>query len=160
MKQIRLLLPFLVLLISSNGTQTRIGQNKTLTSTSTLDSAQDKSCRQTIQRLYSVEEYCPNNLEALQQLFTEEFNQKYKPSLDRCNQVNKYHIIKLLSISDKDFPATINAANSTGSLIYYVEIETESKSGMALGNNPSALWIYMKVNGSDQCKIDEITGGG
>lgn len=142
----KLLLVFLILLINSGckGTQDN----------------QDRSCRETIQKLYSLESYCPDNLIALQQLFTEEFNQQYKPSLDRCTEINEYTITKLLSSNDNDFPSTNYETNTPNVLIYYIEVKIESKSGIPLGNVPSPAWIHMKINEINQCQIDEITGGG
>jgi hypothetical protein len=160
MKRSNLLLVFLILIINNGCKETRVKQDESLISIYTPSPTQDMSCRQTIQKLYSIESYCPDNLIALQQLFTKDFNQQYKPSLDRCNEINKYSITKLLSPGDNDFPATINESNALDTLIYYVEIEIESKSGMPLGNTPSAAWIYMKVNELGQCQIDKITGGG
>lgn len=160
MNQLKSLLAFLILFTVNGCNPRRVEQDKSLLSNHTPSPSQDIACRQTIKKLYSIESYCPNNLIALQQLFTENFNQKYKPSLDRCNQINKYNIIKLLSPNDNNFPATINEADALDTLFYYVEVEIESKSGTALGNNPSSEWIYLKVNELGQCKIDKITGGG
>jgi hypothetical protein len=160
MRQSRLLLLALLILIMNNGCkETRIQQDEYPTSIHTPNPVLDMSCRQTIQKLYSIESYCPNNLTALQQLFTENFNQQYPPSLNRCNEVSKYSITKLLSQNEIDFPTTMDHANLAGTLLYYVEIEVESKSGMALGNNPTSGWIYMKVDEVGQCKIDRMTGG-
>jgi hypothetical protein len=140
--------------------ETRIKQDESLRPIYTPSPTEDISCRQTIQKLYSIESYCPDNLIALQQLFTEDFNQQYKPSLNRCNAINKYSITKLLSPGENDFPASINESHTLDTLIYYVEIEIESKSEMPLGNTPSPAWIYMKVNELGQCQIDKMTGGG
>ena len=41
---------------------------------------------------------------ALQNLFADEYNSKNKLSLDRCNQVSSYEVLKLLSENDLDFP--------------------------------------------------------
>lgn len=135
-------------------------QAEALQTPTSENSLQDISCKDTIQKLYSIEAYCPNNLTVLQQLFTKEFNEQYKPSLERCNQVKNYSIVKLLSPRDKDFPATIIENDNPNALVYYVEFETESTSGVTLDNNPSIVWIYMKADRIGQCKIDDISGGG
>ncbi|MBI5932805.1 MAG: hypothetical protein HY867_03785 [Chloroflexi bacterium] len=126
-------------------------------------SAQDASCRQTIQKLYSLETYCPNNLEALRQLYTENFVQYYQPSLDRCNDdISSYRIVSLLSQNDADFPHIYNPypASAPDTLVYYAVVEIEMKSVGRPVPSPASLWLSMRVDESGDCKVDQISGGG
>ena len=124
--------------------------------------AQDTSCRQTIQKLYSLETYCPSNLEALRQLYTENFVQYYQPSLDRCNDIRSYRIVSLLSQNDADFPHIYNPypSSAPNTLVYYAVVEIEMKSEGRPIPSPSPLWLSVQVDESGGCKVDQISGGG
>jgi hypothetical protein len=157
MKQSKLI--FLVLLLVLLNSSCNTVQNKP---ENTPSSARDASCQQTIQKLYSLETYCPSNLEALRQLYTENFLQQHQPSLDRCNDVSKYAIVRLLSQNDADFPSIYNPYPSSApdALVYYAEVEIEMKSeGMPVGS-PASLWLFMQADDSGGCKVDQISGGG
>ena len=125
-------------------------------------SAQDASCRQTIQKLYSLETYCPNNLEALRQLYTDNFLQQHQPSLERCNDISSYKIISLLSPNDADFPHIYNPypSSAPNALVYYAVVEIEMKSEGRPTPSPAPVWLSTQVDESGACKADQISGGG
>lgn len=130
------------------------------TKASPLGINEDNACRQTIQKLYSIETYCPDNLTALQSLFTDDFNRQSKFTLERCDEISRYEILTLVPEDDADFPENPNDPEPPGVVEYFAKINIVSKSGNALGNNPALVWLHMKVDESGQCKIDNIHGGG
>ena len=122
---------------------------------------QDKTCRQTIQNLYSVNFYCPNNLKALKSLFTNSFNEKTSPSLDRCGYMSGYKILKLLSSNQTGYPVTPDTPDVKGPIKYYAEVEAEVFAGKSMpGNNPFSVWITLQMDKPGTCKINDINGGG
>lgn len=122
---------------------------------------QDKACRETIQKLYTIETYCPNNIDALQSLYSDSFNQDYPPTLERCQNIQSYKIHRLLSSNESGFPSRPTYTKPADVLEYFVEIEIEPQPGMSIpGNNPSYIWLQMRINESGQCKVDDLSGGG
>ncbi len=143
---------FLIICSGCNSSLNQVSDNKVL---------QDKACRQTIQNLYSTEFYCPNNLKALQALFTDSFRQRFPVTLDRCNDISHYKITKLLSSSDPNYPKVPDSPIAENALMYYVEVEVKVPAGKSMpGNNPSTAWIAMLMTKSGECKISDINGGG
>lgn len=121
---------------------------------------QDKACRQTIRNYYSIEFYCPNNLKALKSLYTDSYNQYFVPSLDRCEYISSYKILKLLSSSDPNYPKLPNMDSADGFLMYYVEFEVNIFPGKPKqGYNPFMVWITMQMDKSGECKINDFSGG-
>jgi len=108
-----LFLFFLIICSGCNSSPSKVSDDKVF---------QDKACRQTIQNVYSTEFYCPNNLEALKSLYSDSFNQNFLPSLDRCETISSYTILKLLSSNDANYPKTPNSQIANGPLMYYAEI--------------------------------------
>jgi hypothetical protein len=133
-------------------------------------SDQDKTCRQTIQNVYSVDFYCPDNLNALKGLYTDSFNQNFPLSLERCEYFSSYKILKLLSSNDPNYPKSLDVypksvdeSNQGGSTRrrYYAEIEATVFEGKSMpGTNPSSAWITMQIDKSGKCRISDINGGG
>ncbi len=120
----------------------------------------DEACRQTIQKLYSTETYCPDNLIALQNLFTEDFNRQNKLTLERCAEVSSYKALTLFSENGPGFFNHPDGFKSPDTMEYLAKITITSKSGNSLGNNPSFVWLHMKTDDAGNCKIDDIHGGG
>lgn len=117
-------------------------------------------CRQTIQELYSLETYCPDDLSALQNLFTEDFNRQNKLTLERCTDVSSYKVLTLLSENESGFFNNPDDSKLPGTIEYLAKIAITSKSGNSLGNNPALVWLHMKTDDTGNCKIDSIHGGG
>jgi hypothetical protein len=134
---------------------------KDATQTGEFGATQSAACRQTIQNLYTISFYCPDNLRALQSLFTEAYIQKYNPSLERCSLIEKYEIIELLSQNDADFPQPLNTPGP-GVYLYYAEVLITEKPGVSsLGaTNPGRVWIRLRIEENGRCKIDGVDGGG
>ncbi len=123
-------------------------------------SSVDRACRQTIQKLYSLGTYCPDNLLALQNLFTEGFNRQNKLTLERCTEVSSYKVLTLLSENEPGFFNNPDDSKLPGTMEYLAKITITSKSGNSLGNNPSFVWLHMKTDDAGNCKIDNLHGGG
>ena len=116
------------------------------------------ACRQTIQSLYAIDTYCPNNLKGLENLYTQAFLQKYPPSLDRCASIQKYEITKLLFQTDPGFPQPLDTPEP-GIFRYYAEILFTYKSDTSTPAAASPTWIQVRIE-NNQCKIDGVNGGG
>lgn len=157
MKYLRIAVVVFVMILSN-------GCNVNSTTPSPIENSnieQDKVCRETIQKLYEIETYCPNNLEARQNLFTDSFNKNYPPSLKICQDIQSYKIVKMLSSDDPNFPLRPNHKKPSDSLEYFLEIEIKSQPGKPFGGSgPSYAWIQMKINEVGECKVDDISGGG
>ena len=127
-----------------------------------LGAQQDQACRNTIKKLYTIGTYCPNNLEALENLFTDSFNDNFPRSLDVCQAIQSYKIIRLLSSDEPSFlPPHPTYQRPPNVLEYFVEVEIQPQPGKSMpGNNPSYLWATMKVNKAGECKVDNLSGGG
>ena len=135
--------------VTKNGTQTNV-----------FGADQDRACRQTIQNLYTVQAYCPDNLNALQSLYTQTFIQKYHPSLDRCRLVQKYEIAKLLFQNEPDFPQPIDTPEPGVYRYYTVIVLTDNPQGNLPGSTISSqTWIQVRIE-NNRCKIDDLNGGG
>ncbi len=124
-----------------------LSANSVAVNSTHVASSADEVCRQTIQKLYSLETYCPDNLSALQNLFTEDFNRQNKLTLERCTDVSSYKVLTF----DSKLPGTIE---------YLAKITITSRSGNSLGNNPALVWLHMQTDDTGNCKIDGVHGGG
>jgi hypothetical protein len=151
-----LLLSFLIVCIWCSGCNSSSGK----TPDYQILQEQDKACRQTIQNYYSIEFYCPNNLNALKSLYTDSYNQYFVLSLDSCSYVSSYKILELLSSRDPNYPKLPNIDSADGFLMYYAEVEMNVFPGKQKpGYNPFMVWITMQIDKSGECKINDFSGG-
>ncbi len=157
MKQRLYLFILLGLMLIGNGC---LSANSVAVSSTHVASSADEVCRQTIQKLYSLETYCPDNLSALQNLFTEDFNRQNKLTLERCTDVSSYKVLTLLSENESGFFNNSDDSKLPGTIQYLAKITITSRSGNSLGNNPALVWLHMQTDDTGNCKIDGVRGGG
>lgn len=143
---------------SLTATPTSQGSTGIITPNSVFGSNEDLACRQTIQSLYTIDAYCPNDLKGLESLYTKSFIQKYPPSLDRCTSIQKYKITKLLFQTDPGFQQPLDTPEP-GTYRYYAEILFIYKSDTNTPAAASPTWIQVRME-DNQCKIDDVNGGG
>lgn len=121
----------------------------------------DQFCRQTIQNLYNIQFYCPDDLSALQSLYTESFLQRYNLTLDRCQSIQKYEITKFVSQGSQDYPQPLDTPEPD-TYGFYIELLITPKPNVGAFNSPdhpSPIWLQTRIE-NGKCKVDNVNNGG